>query len=250
MKIPVIQGVIRRRLLLNYRVSPDVVRGVIPSNFEPKLVDGFAIAGVCLIRLECVRPRGLPGFLGIASENSAHRFAVTWEDEAGKTQDGVFVSRRDTDSRLNALAGGRIFPGVHHHSAFHVADDGRHVSIVVEPGDADAPLVDVVASESDEFPLSSVFPSLAHASRFFEVGCLGYSSRPHSDVLDGLKLDVTDWEVSPLKVEHVRTSFFDDPEHFPQGTIQFDHALLMRNCAHEWHSVPMMMAEPAVLVDG
>ncbi len=101
MNIPAIRGIIRRRILLNYRVAPDSVQRVLPSNFRPKLVKGHAIAGICLIRLENVRPKGFPSFTGISSENSAHRIAVEWNDESGRLHEGVFVPRRDTDSLLN-----------------------------------------------------------------------------------------------------------------------------------------------------
>ena len=126
MNIPAMQGLIRRRLLLNYRVSPEAVSRVLPGNFRPKLVGGYAIAGVCLIRLEQVRPKGFPSLLGVSSENSAHRIAVEWEDGDGGHQEGVFVPRRDTGSILNSLAGGRIFPGVHHYSKFSVSLRGTN----------------------------------------------------------------------------------------------------------------------------
>ena len=60
MNIPAIKGIIRRRLLLNYRVSPEVIQPHLPDNFRTKLVKGHAIAGICLIRLEQVRPTFLP----------------------------------------------------------------------------------------------------------------------------------------------------------------------------------------------
>lgn len=37
MKIPVIHGFIERRLLINYTVDPEVVSGILPSPFRPKL---------------------------------------------------------------------------------------------------------------------------------------------------------------------------------------------------------------------
>ena len=40
MKIPAIKGVIRRRILLNYRVDPEAVTRILPPNFNPKLVNG------------------------------------------------------------------------------------------------------------------------------------------------------------------------------------------------------------------
>lgn len=242
MKIPTITGIIRRRILLNYRVAAEVAQVLLPANFRPKLVGGYAIAGICLIRLEQIRPRGMPRIVGISSENSAHRIAVLWEDDLG-SREGVFVPRRDTDSRLNSLAGGRIFPGVHHLSHFTVSDQDGRISLRVDADDSETPLVDLKLSESTEFPEKSIFGSLEESSRFFEKGCVGYSSRPDSYTLDGLLLEVTDWKVSPLNVDSVRSAYFDDHSLFPPGSIEFDHALLMRNIPHKWHSEPTMTIE-------
>ncbi|MEM0896139.1 MAG: DUF2071 domain-containing protein [Verrucomicrobiota bacterium] len=241
MKIPVLTGIIRRRLLINYRVSPSVVQALLPERFQPKLVDGYAIAGICLIRLEGIRPKGLPPVAGISSENSAHRVAVEWEDDNGQAREGVFVPRRDTDSRLNAMAGGRLFPGVHHRSAFLVEDDGGRIAMRIEVDGMEKPLVDLEALEVTDFPETSVFGSLEESSAFFETGCIGYSSRPDSRTLDGLLLKVTGWRVSTLAVTRLESSFFDDRSLFPEGSIQFDHALLMRDIPHEWHSEPQML---------
>ena len=243
MKIPAITGIIRRRILLNYRVAPEVVRKLLPENFRPKLVDGYAIAGICLIRLEEIRPKGISRIVGISSENSAHRIAVQWNDAGCGVREGVFVPRRDTDSRLNALAGGRIFPGVHHLSRFTVSDHDGRISIRVDADESDVPLVDLDLSETKDFPEDSIFSTLLESSEFFESGCVGYSSRPDSCILDGLMLEVTDWRVSPLMVNYVRSAYFDDRSLFPHGSIQFDHALLMRDIPHEWHSEPTMTAK-------
>jgi hypothetical protein len=31
-------------------------------------------------------------------------------------------------------------------------------------------------------------------------------------------------------------SDFSDSRRFPEGSVEFDHALIMRNIAHEWHN--------------
>lgn len=240
MKIPALKGIIRRRILLNYRVEPEVVQATLPARFRPKLVRGKAIVGVCLIRLEKIRPKGMPGFIGISSENSAHRIAVEWQADDGKACEGVFVPRRDTGSRLNALAGGRLFPGVHHHSVFSVKDDAGQISIRIVAKDIEEPLVELEVRETNLFPETSVFKSLSESSEFFEAGCIGYSSRPESATLDGLLLKVSDWSVTSLEVNRVQSAFFDDPSIFPPGSIELDHALLMRDIQHEWHSEPAM----------
>ncbi|MDA7629965.1 hypothetical protein N8670_03915, partial [Akkermansiaceae bacterium] len=71
-----------------------------------------------------------------------------------------------------------------------------------------------------------------------EAGCIGYSARPDSCVLDGLLLKVDDWQASALAVSRIRSLYFDDHSLFPEGSITFDHGLLMRDIAHEWHSEP------------
>ena len=52
MKLPTIQGVIRRRLLVNFRVDRNVMQRALPSRFRPKLQAGHAIAGIFPIRPE------------------------------------------------------------------------------------------------------------------------------------------------------------------------------------------------------
>jgi hypothetical protein len=76
MRIPVIKGIIKRRLLVNFRADRAVVQRILPQPFRPKLHGEHSLVGICLIRLEHIRPSGLPGALGLASENAAHRIAV------------------------------------------------------------------------------------------------------------------------------------------------------------------------------
>ncbi len=234
MRLPIIQGIIRRRILANFRVDPAVMQRQLPSRFTPKLHDGSAVAGICLIRLEQIRPRLVPGIVGLSSENAAHRVAVLW-DEDGVTREGVFISRRDTNSQLNHLLGGRIFPGEHHQASFTVAESDSEIKLNMESTDA-AVRVEIEANVAAELTPTSIFSSLEQASSFFEKGSLGYSVTEESGRLDGLKLQTKEWRVEPLQVRKVYSSYFSNEEIFPKDSIRFDHALLMRNVAHEWHS--------------
>ncbi len=234
MKLPVIQGIIRRRILANFRVDAQAMQREIPSRFRPKLQNGLAVAGVCLIRLEHIRPRAMPEIVGLNSENAAHRVAVIW-DEGGESREGVFISRRDTSSQINHLLGGRIFPGEHHHASFSVVESNSEISLKMNSDDASV-RVEITGRIASDLPSTSVFSSLAEASSFFESGSLGYSVTNDPDRLDGLKLQTRQWQVEPLDVSNVYSSYFCDEARFPKGTIEFDHALIMRNVQHEWHS--------------
>src|SRR5476651_1618827 len=166
MQIPVIRGLIDRRILVNYRVDPDVLSRLLPAPFRPKLVNGAGMAGVCLIRLKNIRPRFLPSFLGISSENAAHRIAVEW-DQDGETKEGVFIPRRDTSSWLNTLVGGWLFPGVHNHAAFQVQEHDDRFRVELDSDDRHTHLM-VEGHVAHELPADSVFGSVKEASDFFE----------------------------------------------------------------------------------
>src|SRR5262245_49197025 len=198
MRLPMIRGVIDRRILVNYRVDPTALAAILPPPFRPQIVSGFGLAGICLIRLRAIRPRGWPAWLGLASENAAHRVAVEW-DHSGQVRHGVYVLRRDTNSRLNALAGGRIFPGLHHHGNFRVREDETRLAVKYRSTDGCVSM-DVVGQISDRWTRESVFSSLEEASSFFRAGSLGYSPASDSRRFEGLELRCHSWDVEPLAI--------------------------------------------------
>ncbi|MFZ4261591.1 DUF2071 domain-containing protein [Sphingobacterium sp. HJSM2_6] len=233
LKIPTIHGIIERRILINYVAEPEVIEKILPKPFRPKLFNGKAIVGICLIRLKNIKPKGLPDFLGLKSENGAHRFAVEW-DEDGETKEGVYIPRRDSNLRLNTLVGGRVFPGKHYYAKFHVQEENNHYHIDFLSSDQTAISID--AKLTDKLDTTSIFKSLDQVSDFFEKGSIGYSM--NGKVLEGLQLNVYHWSIKPLEVMQVKSSFFEDEQVFPKGSIHFDHAILMENREHEWKSLP------------
>ena len=232
MKIPAISGIIDRRILVNFTVDPDVIKKVVPAPFSPQIYNGKAIAGICLIRLKHVRPKGLPAFIGVGSENGAHRIAVEWE-ENGQLKQGVYIPRRDSSSYFNALVGGRVFPGKHFRAKFDVKekDGDYHVGFVSSDGTS----ISVDAKTASELNKHSIFKNLDNASEFFKKGAAGYS--PNGTKYDGLLLNTFRWEMQPLEVSDVKSSFFENRYIFPEGSVQFDNALLMTNIEHEWSSL-------------
>jgi Uncharacterized conserved protein (COG2071) len=231
MKIPTIHGYIDRRILINLTADPKVVEKIIPTPFRPKIYRGKAIVGICLIRLKNIKPKGLPDFIGVNSENGAHRISIEW-DENGETKSGVYIPRRDTSLKLNALVGGRIFPGKHYFAKFNVEEKGGNYHIDFKSSDNTEISID--ASESKFFSDKSIFKTIESASDFFENGDLGYS--PNKQKFEGLRLKAYKWEVRPLSVLKLRSSFFENEEIFPKGSVTFDNALLMTNIEHEWKS--------------
>ena len=232
MKIPTIHGIIERRILVNFVANPEVVQSILPKPFHPKLFEGKAIVGICLIRLKDIKPKGFPNFIGVNSENGAHRIAVEWNEE-GEIKEGVYIPRRDTNLKLNSLVGGRIFPGKHYYAKFNVLEENNNYHL--DFTSSDNTTIEIDATLSENFDEESIFRTLDNVSKFFEKGSLGFS--PNGKNLEGLKFETYEWKVKPLKVRNVKSSFFENDFFFPKGSIKFDNAILMENIEHEWKSV-------------
>lgn len=229
MWVPKLHGLIDRRILVNFRVDPEVMQRLLPPPFRVKTVRGYGLAGICLIRMKRVRPWFLPfSTLGV-TENGALRFAVEWEHDGG-LHSGVYIPRRFSTSRLVVLAGGRFFPGVHARARFRVEETETTYSV-----EMNSELnLSVRGRVTDGLTGSAVFDSVEEASAFYRGGAVGFSDTRTPGKYEGLELRIPDWAVRPLAVEHVACDFFDDPARFPPGAVAFDNALLMRGVRNEF----------------
>ena len=231
-----IHGIIERRILLNYRIDPEVLQAFLPSQFRLKLYNGYGIGGICMIRFREIRPQLIPAWMGVSSENAAHRIAVEW-DQDGVTKEGVYIPRRDTNSGFNSMLGGKVFPGIFNRSQFISEDEGDSYKLKIVRHDG-SEQVRFAGRISDQLPTTSVFPSLQHASDFFTLGSTGYSATHAEDRYHGMELHCLEWNIVPMEIEEAYSYFYDDQTKFPEGTATLDSALIMRNIAHEWHSRP------------
>jgi hypothetical protein len=240
MLVDMVHGTIARRVLLNYRIDPAVLNRALPAPFRANLYRGVGVGGVCMIRFEALRPRFVPRWLGIRSENAAHRIAVSWNEDA-RRREGVFIPRRDTSSWFNKSLGGRAFPGLFDRSQFDVEEGDRRLTIriVREHGIEEVAFSGHVAAT---LPATSVFPSVQEAARFFALGATGYSATRDPRRFHGMELRCLDWTVQPLSIDEAHSRFFSDPEQFPLGSVELDCALLMTGVEHEWHSRPDLHA--------
>ena len=117
---------------------------------------------------------------------------------------------------------------------FKVKESNGHYHIEFKSDDGT--FLSITAQETTEWTKLSVFEDQDCASDFFKQGSVGYSPNKIGETFDGFELKTKKWEVSPLTVSQVTSSFFEDKTVFPDGAITFDNALLMRNIDHEWNS--------------
>ena len=209
---------------------------MLPSPFRPKLWAGYGIGGVCMIRFAHLRPRFVPRWFGVGSENAAHRIAVEWEQD-GAVREGVFIPRRDTNSAFNRVLGGRVFPGIFSGARFDARESPTSIAIRIVRGDGGTELA-LAAHVVDTLPSGTVFTSVAAAANFFSLGATGYSATRNPAHYHGMELHSLNWSVTALAIDEAQSAFFDDVSRFPAGSATLDCALLMRGIEHEWHSRP------------
>jgi hypothetical protein len=239
MKLPIIEGIIKRRILINFQLEPDVISKHLPPIFKPKVVQGKSIIGVCLIRLEQIHPKRIPIPLGIFSENAAHRIAVQWNDENGKLCDGVYIFRRDSNSLLNYLLGGRLFPGEHHKAKFIVKDKNQQIDFRMISSNPNVN-IQFEARYSDQLPKSSIFKSIEEISGFFKSGSVGYSPLIGKNCFQGMCLIPHEWNMTPLECNNLELSYFRETLGISDNEIKLDSMVIMRDIPHEWHSLKTM----------
>jgi hypothetical protein len=165
----------------------------------------------------------------------AHRVAIDFtRDECQRH--GVFIPRRDTGDPLFALLGGRLFPGYARRSQFEVNEtrDSLTMDVHTEGGRAD---LHVRVTWPAPWHESAVFDSCGEASDFFREAPCGFNWRRDGRGLEGMELETAMWHVQPVQVHDVDAQYFNDRRYFPPGSVEFDHALLMRNIPHRWHAV-------------
>jgi uncharacterized protein YqjF (DUF2071 family) len=233
MKPPPMIGVIERRLLVNYRTDPQITARLLPAPLRPQIVNGYAVAGICLIRLGRLRPRHVPRALGLRSENAAHRIAVEWDTPDGLAT-GVYIPRRDSDSAIHVLVGGRLFPGQHNRARFDVHETAQELRVAFASTDRTA-AVQIHARTSGGWTATTLFANLDDASDFFRQGAAGYSATSDGRCLDGLELQTDAWQIEPVEILTASSSFFDDTTRFPSGSATIDCALLMRDIPVTWN---------------
>jgi hypothetical protein len=230
-----IRSVVERRLLVNYRVDAEYAARQLPPGFRPQLVHGYAVAGICLLRVGQVRPAVLAGRgWGLSSENAAHRYAVEWDSESGPTN-GVYIARRDSGSVLNVLAGGRLFPGAHGRATFDVTETDTDLSIGFTTADGSIK-VDVAGTVQPHswWDGSELFESVAAATEFFRNGCDGYSPA-RGGGYEGMRLRSDTWQLRPVAMSQALSSVYDG---YPAGAATLDCALVMLNTPARWEALP------------
>ena len=119
------------------------------------------------------------------------------------------------------------------HGRFHVHEGSDRVRVRYRSDDGMVG-IEVRAYHADGLPAGSLFETVDEASEFFRRDSLGFSPARAGGSCQGVELQTTTWNVQPLDIECVHSSWFDDEARFPRASIELDSALLMRSIPARW----------------
>jgi hypothetical protein len=232
MRAPALRGRIDRRISVFYRLDPMAARELLPAPLRPRLVRGWALGGVCILRLARMRPRMLPIPLGLASELAWHRIAVEWEED-GRPMHGHYLLRSETDSRLAPFPGARLVPSPDDCTRIEVRSSDAALTARVESGDGTTDL-DLAASLGG-WRSDALFKSANAARASIASGHVVWDGDEQGE-LEGVELRSTGGTAQGLEVVRLASTWFDDRARFSLGTATLDCAIVVRDADHEWHA--------------
>jgi len=271
-----LRGTVTRRLVVNFRVSPELLEATLPPGLTLRRQGGHAIAGICVTRMEERRFLSLPFR---TSECLVHRIAVA---DAGANRREL-VTRCETTSLFDWIASGRgageevaAVPCEHVRSRIEVDEADDRVMVTVRAGSGSVSLR-LEGRPAERLPRGSVFGSLARAARFFDLPAessasaigdreallageppapsppmptvpivneeAGSATPPPRDAV-GRRPARERWVAHPLEIEWLESAHdlgrgrFPAAAAAPEGAFVLDHALVLRNVDAYWHAAP------------
>ena len=94
----------------------------------------------------------------------------------------------------------------------------------------------IISEVVSDLPEGSIFDSTNDVSEFFKTGNIGWSSGEEGHQFDTIELQTEEWRMEPLRVKEYSSAYFSDTEKFPENSVEFDSAMIMRNLKHSWIS--------------
>lgn len=227
------RATITRRLLVNATVTADAVRPLLPPGCVPAAVAGTdrTLVGVCVLRVDDLRPEGVPNALGRSFEGLAHRIAIRRPDGSP----GVHIVRRETADRLALLVGGRLFPGAHHPIEL---ERGRGDLELHGSGHGGPTFLVRAVDEPPSGEARSVLGDDAAASAFFAVANIASSPSRRAGFPEVLRMEAPPFVVRAVGVREVvldRLAWALGD--VPPSALSFDSAFVARD-------VPVRFAAP------
>lgn len=198
--------------LLSYRTPAASVGALVPRPLELVTHGGYAFWNIVACRVEAMRPRWTPRWLGVTYRHIGYRLHVRCRIEGQPSIEGLYFVRSDADRSMIACGGNWMTDFRFHEAeiALRTAEGAWGLTVHSHDGEGDA---SVLAKPTAAARLAdgSPFSSSAEAAE-----ALKYQPFALAPTVDGraIKLaevfrDESAWHESPIDVVAARWAFFD-----------------------------------------
>ncbi|MFN0137094.1 MAG: hypothetical protein ACKVS9_13370 [Phycisphaerae bacterium] len=202
--MPKIRARLIERFIFNFRLPIELLGRQLPSWLAPQSIEGASVGSFCVLDLDQVTFGPVPDELGLRNINCALRFGVI-ERETGTP--AVYVTERNTNSRLGAFITSLGFPGEHRLVEASITSDASGSQIRVRDKEH-ALFSATVARES--VLRSSVFRSLDEFSAFMAGGVRSYCPAKNPGCFNVVDLHKSDSTYEPLRVTDLTHDLFSE----------------------------------------
>lgn len=234
MMFPELVGNAQRQILVNYRTQPDFLFPHLPTGFAPLTHEGWGFAGIKLVSLKELRPKGWPRLLGMSVDFVSFRILAKWRTPENIVRSGSVELWRECSSKVALKTSQKYFDGRLIHSTMFFRDDAGLYRIVGSSEDAE---YEFEGRRADRLPRDSAFIRAADARDFFARESNTVLKSESNDSLLQIEEHVEDRELQPLAVHHCSNSWFDEENRFPLQFMRFDHALVCGPASYSLRSL-------------
>lgn len=228
--MPRIRARVLDRFIFNFRFPAAALAARLPAWLEPQVVGGAAVASFCVLDLDQVTFGPIPDQLGLRNVNCALRFGVIDRDSGTPA---VYVSERNTDSRLGAFITSLGFPGHHRLVGVAIEPDVAGRAIRIDDGDR---LVFAARMNPGRALTSTQFVSLDEFADFIAGGVRSYCPSRTPGQFSIVDLHKDDPTYSPLAIRDLQHDLFGDWG-ISHADAPLDSAIHTRDGRYVWEYV-------------
>jgi uncharacterized protein YqjF (DUF2071 family) len=211
-------------------LQPLVPRGLILDTYD----DSWGFVAVALVETEQLRPTAVPAWLGRDYLLTGYRIFVRHTDASGRTRRGLHILRSDTNRR-SMKYGGNLLTHYNYRRATIEFTRGDHLlRVAIKTPDSEADL-DVTADLDGPavLPVGSPFRTPFDARRYAGPLPWTFDYEASTDSIVMIHARRTQWHPTPVHVEVITATFFDDPR-FSGATPVLANAFHVSDVDYAW----------------
>ena len=230
-----IQAFFRHSLVLTYAFPEELLRPLLPPGLTLDTYEGSSFLAIALVRVERLRPVGLPAALGRSFFLSGYRVFCRYRRHDGRVLRGLRILRSDADSSLMVWGGNLL---THYQYSKCVVEERRtaatlDLEIKTSHATADLSVRAFIETAAETPPFGSPFPNLQIARHY--AGPLpftfDYETGTHKMIIiEGVRQG---WKPKPVRVEVDRCAYLERPP-FNSAPRRLANAFFIENVPYRW----------------